>query len=80
MHQMLFSTVHGLYRDRYAYRDYMTDVVVQRMDTDQKVRIRCKNYVKKIALYNDRLAVQLPDRLHIYELSADDMQELAFRP
>ena len=80
MYQLLFSTVHGLYRDRYAYRDYMTDVVVQRMDTDQKVRIRCKNYVKKIALYNDRLAVQLPDRLHIYELSADDMQELAFRP
>ena len=29
-------------------------------------------YVKKIAIYRDRLAVQLPDRLYIYELTSDD--------
>ncbi len=33
-----------------------------------EVRIRCKDYVKKIAVYRDRLAVQLPDKVLIYEV------------
>ena len=46
--QMLFATVHGLYKERYAYRDYMTDVIIQHLITDQKVRIKCHDYVKKL--------------------------------
>ena len=38
LYQVLFSTVHGLYRDRYAYRDNMTDIVVQHLITEQKGR------------------------------------------
>eukprot|EP00947_MAST-08B_sp_MAST-8B-sp1_P003615 g3615.t1 len=72
MQQLLFSTVHWLYQDRYAYREYMTDVIVQHLITEQKVRIKCRDYVKKIAVYRDRLAVQLPDRAIVYELSEDD--------
>ncbi|XRB06728.1 intraflagellar transport protein 122 [Pycnococcus provasolii] len=68
MYQLIFSTIHGLYQDRYAYRDYMTDVIIQHLITEQKVRIKCRDYVKKIAVYRDRLAVQLPDRIIIYEV------------
>ncbi|CAD7973371.1 unnamed protein product [Amoebophrya sp. A25] len=67
MHQLVLSTIHGLYQERYAFREILTDVIIQHLVTSQKVRIRCREHVKKIALYNDRLAVQLPDRVLIYE-------------
>ena len=54
MYQLVFSTVHGLYRERYAFREYMTDVVVQNMVSEQKTRIKCRAYVRKIAIYKDR--------------------------
>eukprot|EP00873_Tetraselmis_striata_P015075 jgi/Tetstr1/435339/TSEL_024257.t1 len=79
MYQLIFSTVHGLYQDRYAYRDFMTDVIIQHLITEQKVRIKCRDYVKKIAVYKDRLAVQLPDRVIIYELANNDAYDMHYR-
>lgn len=79
VYQLIFSTVHGLYQERYAYRDFMTDVIVQHLMTEQKVRIKCRDYVKKIAVYRDRLAVQLSDRVIIYELSHDDAYDMHYR-
>jgi len=76
LYQLIFSTVHGLYQDQYAYRENMTDVIIQQLVTEKKLRIRCKDYVKKIAIYKDRLAVQLPDRVMIYELYYDDSYDL----
>jgi len=35
----------------------MTDVVVQDLVTNNKVRIKCRDLIKKIAIYRDRLAV-----------------------
>ena len=58
----------------------MTDVIVQQLETDQKVRIRCKDYVKKIAVYKDKLAVQLPDKLVIYQkIESDDPDDMQYR-
>jgi len=28
MHNVEFNTIHGLYQDRYAYRELMTDVII----------------------------------------------------
>mmetsp|Transcript_12222 Transcript_12222/g.20266 ORF Transcript_12222/g.20266 Transcript_12222/m.20266 type:complete len:1132 (-) Transcript_12222:126-3521(-) len=70
----LFNTVHGLYQDRYAHRDTMSDVIVQHLITDQKVRIKTRDYVKKIAVYRGRLAIQLPKSVLIYEESTQDSQ------
>jgi len=75
-----FLTVHGLYKDRYAYREHMTDVIVQHLLTEQKVRIKCRDYVKKVAVFRDRLAVQLPDRIHIYDLAHhEDSYDMHYR-
>uniref|UniRef100_A0A8C1VX78 Intraflagellar transport protein 122 homolog n=1 Tax=Cyprinus carpio TaxID=7962 RepID=A0A8C1VX78_CYPCA len=77
--QLIFSTVHGLYKDRYAYRDSMTDVIVQHLITEQKVRIKCRELVKKIAIYRSRLAIQLPEKILIYELHSDDSSDMHYR-
>lgn len=79
-YQLIFSTVHGLYKDRYAYRDSMTDVIVQHLITEQKVRIKCHELVKKIAIYRNRLAIQLPEKIRIYELYSDDSSDMHYRP
>ena len=79
VYQILFSTVHGLYQERYAYREHMTDVVVQHLTSDQKVRIKCSEYVKKIAVYKDRLAVQLPEKVLIFEPSHEDAHDMQYR-
>lgn len=47
----------------------MTDVIVQHMVTEQRVRLKLRAYVKKISVYTNRLAVQLPDSVRIYELA-----------
>ncbi|CAE7667702.1 IFT122, partial [Symbiodinium microadriaticum] len=53
-------------------------VIIQHLVTEQKVRIRCKDYVKKIAVYRDRLAVQLPDKVLIYEVSHEDPLDMHY--
>lgn len=78
-YQLIFSTVHGLYKERYAFRENMTDVIIQHLLTDQKVRIKCRDLIKKIAIYKHRLAVQLPERVVIYELHSGDSTGMLYR-
>ena len=74
-----FSKVHGLYQERYAYRDFMTDVIIQHLVTETRVKIRCRDYIKKIAIYKDRLAVQLPEKIIIYSVQADDPFDMKYK-
>ena len=43
---------------RYAYRDHMTDVVVQNLLSEEVTRIKCRDLVKRIAIYKNKLAVR----------------------
>ncbi|KAE8914051.1 Intraflagellar transport protein [Phytophthora fragariae] len=72
MYCLVFGTVHGIYQERYAYREHLTDVIVQHLMTEQKVRIKTRDCVKKLSVYRDRLAVQLSDRIIIYELAGNN--------
>lgn len=71
-HQLAFQIVHGLYQTQYAYRDGMTNVVVDNLVTEKRLAIPCKQYVRRVAIYKDRLAIQMTDQVLIYELYADD--------
>lgn len=79
LYQLVFSTVHGLYQDRYAYRDLMSDVIIQHLVTEQKVRIKCRDHVRKIAVYKRRLAVQLPDKVLIYDLKGEEDNDMHYK-
>ena len=69
MQQLIFSTVHGLYQGRYAYRDNMTDAI-QYLITKQKVHIKCRDHVKKISVYKNVL--EQPCHISIMEKSFAD--------
>ena len=77
--QVDFNKVHGLYQERYAYRELMTDVIIQHLVTETRVKIRCRDYIKKIAIYKDRLAVQLPEKIIIYSVQADDPFDMKYK-
>lgn len=78
-YNLAFNTVHALYRERYAFRENMCDVIIQHLVSGQKVRIKCRDLVKKIAIYRNRLAVQLPERVVLYELSSAENQPMHYK-
>uniref|UniRef100_A0A5S6QUQ4 Intraflagellar transport protein 122 homolog n=2 Tax=Trichuris muris TaxID=70415 RepID=A0A5S6QUQ4_TRIMR len=67
VYQIRFSTVHGLYNDRYVYRRNVTQVVVQHLISDSKHKIKCNDMVKKVAVYKTKLAVQQSTSISIFE-------------
>jgi intraflagellar transport protein 122 len=79
MIQMHFDAVHSLHLDRYAFRENLTEVVIQHLVSDRKVRIKCRDLVKSLSLYKNKLAVQLSDKICIYESNADDLQDMHFK-
>eukprot|EP01038_Epipyxis_sp_PR26KG_P005400 gene5400-7484_t len=77
--RMNFEPVHALYKERYSYRENLTEVIVHHLLTDKKVRIKCKDLIQNISVYKNKLAVQLSDRISVYESNADDSTDMHFR-
>lgn len=42
------------------------------------MRIKCRELVKKIAIYRNRLAIQLPVKIVIYELTSNDPSDMHY--
>jgi len=78
LYQIAFTIVHGLHEERYANRELMTNVIIQHLATEQKVKIKCRDLVKKISVYKERLAVQISDRVIIYSANPEDEQDLKY--
>jgi intraflagellar transport protein 122 len=79
LNQIIKNTVHGLYEDRYAFRENMTDLVIHHLVTEQRSRIKCRDLIKKISVFKDKLAVQLSDKIIVYELVKDDPSNMMYR-
>jgi intraflagellar transport protein 122 len=57
----------------------MTDVIIQHLVTDTRVKIRCRDYIQNIAIYKDKLAVQLPEKIIVYSVSSDDQYDMKYK-
>ena len=77
--QLRFETVHSLYREKYAFRENLTDIVIHHLTADRKVRIKCKDIIRRISLYRNKLAVQLSDKVCVYESNAEEKEDMHFR-
>lgn len=58
-YQIVFNKVHGLYQEKYAYRENLTDVIIHHLTSGTKVKIKCHDKVQKIAIYKHRLAASI---------------------
>jgi intraflagellar transport protein 122 len=77
--KLQINQVHGLYQERYAYRELMTDVIIQHLVSETRVKIRCRDFIKKIAIYKDRLAVQLNEKIIIYSVNPEDPYDMKYK-
>ncbi|KAG5465400.1 hypothetical protein CUR178_00103 [Leishmania enriettii] len=73
------STVHAIYNDQYVFRKDMTNLVVQQLSLDRKMMIPCNEYVHKLATFRDRLAVQLQERIIVFEFFYDDERNMRYQ-
>lgn len=71
-----FSIVHALHQDNYVSRQNLMDVCIQNLTTNKKMKIKCKRYIKKIAVFKDNLAVLANDRICIYKFTDEETSKL----
>ena len=70
LHEVIFDTVHALHGQHYALRTSMTSVLITDLITEEKTTVPVRAPISKLALYNNRLAVQVPDGIAVFELYA----------
>jgi intraflagellar transport protein 122 len=79
VYQIQFNPVQTMYREKYAFRQNMTDIIIQDLTTNQSSKIKCRTHVKKISLYQDILAVQTNSRIFIYEMILGEAELAHYR-
>jgi intraflagellar transport protein 122 len=71
-YQITFLVVHGIHNEKYVYRQNLMDVMINNLMTGNKTKIKCKKYVRKLAVYKNLVAALTTDKVCIYELNEDE--------
>lgn len=53
MYEIKMLNVYSFYSDKYVFRENLTDVVIQNIKNNQKIRLKCKELVKSVSIYKD---------------------------
>lgn len=77
--QLAKKSVFSSHRELYARRENFTDVVVENIAINQKVRLKCKELVQKISIFKDKLAVLQSERLLIYVAAEEGIKYSPYR-
>lgn len=67
LHSISFISVHNCHHIMYAHRSSMTEVTILNCNNEEKALLKCKDLVRKVSVYKNMLAVQLSDKIVIYE-------------
>ncbi len=79
VHQLSKKNIFSSYHELYARRDNFTDVIVENIAMNQKLRVKCKELVKVISMFKDKLAVLQNERLLIYIASEEGLKYSPYR-
>lgn len=79
VHQLSKKNIFSSYHELYARRDNFTDVIVENIAMNQKLRVKCKELVKVISMFKDKLAVLQSERLLIYIASEEGLKYSPYR-
>jgi|JI6StandDraft_1071083.scaffolds.fasta_scaffold14263_4 intraflagellar transport protein 122 len=79
LHELSKKPIFSNYEELFATRDNLTDIVVENLLLNQKLRIRCKELIKKVSIFKEKLAVLQNDRLLIYIASEESLKYNPFR-
>lgn len=71
-YQISFLIVHGIYNEKYVYRQNLMDVIIHNLNNSNKTKIKTKKYIKKLAVFKNLVAAMLNDKIYVYELNQDD--------
>jgi len=67
-----FLVVHGIYNEKYIYRQNLMDIIIHNLNTSNKTKIKTKKYIKKLSVYKNHVAALLNDKIFVYELNEED--------
>ncbi|CAD8070453.1 unnamed protein product [Paramecium primaurelia] len=64
--ELISDTVMGLYNDKFISREQLTDAIIVSMISNQKARIKCKELVKRVAIFKEKVAILCGIKVLIY--------------
>ena len=71
-HQATFNVVHAIYREVYAYRKNLREIVIHNLLTGEKQTIETKRYIKKLAVFKNTVAYLSNDRIIVHQINDID--------
>lgn len=62
----------------YARRENMTDVIIETLSGGARVRLKCKSHVRKMAVYENLVAVQVNQSFVVYERGTGEGESIQY--